>query len=272
MPPVEEIPDELAAEAEELDGYFSDAPLDPEPEYPPLDKSFESSVILLNLPKVGTAKLEKLTKVVMKLVSKIGALQTTDEFTGVLMPTKDDTTLGFCLVDYQTPEAAKNAVEVLQGYKFDKNHALTVSLYERARQLQKIETGEFKEPEPEPFEEKPNAAAWLEDANQRDQFVIRYGKETAVNWFDGKNDPVVDYDGAREKESGVAWCDYYCHWSPAGSYLATLVPPKGVILWSGNDYEKTGRFVARESIVFVLDITCMFHTRSDSHIVCVSLS
>jgi len=246
MPPVEEIDDDLAAEAEELDGYFSDAPLDPDPIYPPLNERFDTSVILLNLPKVGSNKLEKLNKVVVKLVSKIGALQATDDFSGVLMPVKDDNTLGFCLVDYQTPEAAKNAVEVLQGYKFDKNHELTVSLYERARHLQKIETAQFQEPEPAPFEEKPNAAAWLEDPNQRDQFVTRQGKETVVSWFDGKNDPVTDYDGSREKEAGVAWCEYYCHWSPAGSYLATLVPQRGGILGSGREYEKTGRFVARE--------------------------
>ena len=65
-----------------------------------------------------------------------------------------------------------------------------------------------------------------------------------VSWFDAKNEPVVDYDGSREKEAGVAWCAYYCHWSPKGSYLATLVPQRGVILWSGSTYEKTGRFVA----------------------------
>lgn len=256
MPPVEEIPDELAAEAEELDGYFSDAPLDPQPDYPPLSKRFDASILLLNLPKVGTEKLEKLTRAVVKLVSKIGELQSTGDddggggggFSGVLMPVKDGTTLGFCLVDYQTVEAAELAVKGLQGYKFDKNHPLTVSLYERAKQLQTVATGTFQEPEPAPFEEKPNSAAWLEDPNQRDQFVIRQGRETEVLWFDARNDPVTDYDGSREKEAGVAWCDYYVHWSPAGSHLATLVPPKGVILWSGADYEKTGRFVAREFI------------------------
>ena len=71
---------------------------------------------------------------------------------------------------------------------------------------------------PAPFVEKPNAMAWLEDPNQRDSFVIREGRETVVHWFDGgKNDPVMDYDGAREREAGVSWCDYYCHWSPKGS-------------------------------------------------------
>lgn len=240
------IEDALAEEAAELDGYFSDAPLDPKPKYPPLKETFDTSIIITNLPKVPEAKLDKLTKVVIKLVSRIGKLATTDEFPGVLMPFDQEkgSSLGFCFVDYETPEEAKNAIGVLDGYKFDKNHIVSVSPYERAEKLKDLEETEFKEPEPAPFVEKPNAMAWLEDSSQRDQFVIRQGEETIVHWFDARNEPVVDYDGAREKEAGVAWCQYYCHWSPKGSYLATLVPQRGVILWSGSTYEKSGRFVA----------------------------
>lgn len=242
------IDDALAAEAAELDGYFSDAPLDPKPNYPPLRKTFETCIIITNLPKVPQAKLEKLTKVVMKLVSRIGNLASNDDsgFSGVSMPFNDEkgSTLGFCFVEYETPEEAKNAIGVLDGYKFDKNHSLTVSPYSRAEKLQNVKEGEFVEPEPAPFVEKPNSMSWLEDPSQRDQFVIRQGKETIVHWSDAKSDPVVDYDGSREKEAGVSWCEYYCHWSPKGSYLATLVPQRGVILWSGGGYEKMGRFVA----------------------------
>ena len=240
--------DRLAEEAAELDGYFSDAPLDPEPNYPPLHTSFDSAVVITNLPKVPEAKVEKLTKVVMKLVSRIGALAANEEtgFTGFSMPYDDakGSTQGFCLVEYETPDEAKNAVEVLEGYKFDKNHALSVCLYTRVQALRKIQSETYEEPQLPPFVEKPNATSWLEDPNQRDEFVVRQGRETEVWWFDAKNDPILDYDGAREKEAGVAWCEYYCHWSPKGSHLATLVPSKGVILWSGATYEKTGRFVA----------------------------
>lgn len=238
--------DRLAREAEELDGYFSDAPLDPQPNYPPLNESFDSAVVVTNLPKVPEAKVEKLTKVVLKLVSKIGTLASHEDFSGLHMPynAEKGSTLGFCLVEYNTPEEAKNAVEVLEGYKFDKNHALRMCLYSRVLKLKKVKSTTFEEPQLPEFVEKPNANSWLEDPNQRDEFIIRQGKETAVHWFDAKNDPIVDYDGAREKEAGVAWCEYYCHWSPRGSYLATLVPSKGVILWSGKTYEKTGRFVA----------------------------
>jgi translation initiation factor 3 subunit B len=248
MPEEKSIEDQLAEEAAELDGYFSDTPLEPESDHPSLRKTYETAIIITNLPRVPEAKLEKLTNVVAKLVSRIGNLASNEEtgYSGVIMPfdAKQDTTLGFCFVEYETPEEAKNAIGVLDGYKFDKKHMLSVSQYNRAEKLQDLGEEEFVEPTPAPFVEKPNAMSWLEDPSQRDQFVIRHGKETLVHWFDGKSDPIVDYDGHREREAGVSWCEFYCHWSPKGSYLATLVPARGVILWSGDGYEKVARFVA----------------------------
>lgn len=242
------IEDQLAAEAEELDGYFSDTPLEPVPRYPPLNKAFDSAVIVTNLPRVAEEKLDKLTKVVTKLVSRIGNLAVNEDtgFAGVVMPFNEElgTTNGFAFVEFETAEEAKNAIGVLDGYKFDKNHSLSVSPYGGAEKVRDLEEAEFVEPPAAEFVEKPSATAWLEDPSQRDQYVIRHGKETEVFWSDARNDPVVDYDGSREKEAGVSWCEYYCHWSPKGSYLATLVPARGVILWSGATYEKVGRFVA----------------------------
>ena len=253
------IDDDLANEAEELDGYFSDAPLEPEPRYPPLDTSLTTAVILTNLPRVPQSKLDKLIKVVTKTVSRIGPLAvratTTSEeadddaaFDGVYMPFDDaaGTTAGVCLVEYETAEHAATAVEVLQNYKFDKSHTLTVTLLERAKTLQDVSVAAaFTAPAPEPFAEPPRAVAWMEDPSQRDQYVVRFATETVVNWWDPKAAaPALDYDGAREKDAGVLWCEYYCHWSPQGTYLATLVPARGVILWSGADYQKVGRFVA----------------------------
>lgn len=276
--------DQLASEAEELDGYFSDAPLDPVVNYPPLHEGMECAVVITNLPKVPSAKVEKLYKIVLKIVSKLGTLQEQpssssvvdakanetdagDEegaaaeasaFSGCLIPVDaDGATLGFCFVEYDSPETAQNCVNVLTNYKFDKNHSLNVVPYERAKYLSTIPTETFVEPTPAPFVEKPNATTWLEDANQRDQFVTRYGKETVVHWFDGRpnNDPVVAYDGTQANDAGLAWCDYYCHFSPAGSYFATLVVPRGVILWSGETFQKTGRFAAREYLWSVLQST-----------------
>jgi translation initiation factor 3 subunit B len=185
---------------------------------------------------------------VIKLVSKVGPLvgKEDDEFPGVSIPFNGDigSTMGFAFVEYASVESAIKAVEALQGYAFDKNHSLKILPFERASQLLSLKEQEYKEPDPEPFEEKVDTSSWLLDSFQRDQFVIRQGRETVVYWTDSKLDPVVDYDGSREKEAGVAWCEYYVQWSPLGSYLATLVPSKGVILWGGATYEKIARFPA----------------------------
>ena len=175
-----------------------------------------------------------------KLVNKIGTVANN----GVMLPFNGESTCGFAFVEYASVEDAKHAVEVLQDYKFDKNHCLTITPYERAMELRESEEQEeFVEQEPAPFEPMPNTSSWLEDGGQRDQFVIRQGRDTVVYWNDGgKNAPNVDYDGSREKEAGVAWCEYYVQWSPHGSYLATLVPSKGVILWGGKTFEKLKRF------------------------------
>ena len=71
---------ELEAETEELynDGYFSDTSLDLNPKYPKLNDSFETAIVVLNLPKVPQAKVEKLTKVVKKIVSRLGNIAATE--------------------------------------------------------------------------------------------------------------------------------------------------------------------------------------------------
>lgn len=43
----------LEEESAALDGYFSDTPLDPQPQYPKLRDTFETAVVITNLPKVG---------------------------------------------------------------------------------------------------------------------------------------------------------------------------------------------------------------------------
>jgi len=246
--------DQLAEESAELDGYFSDTPLEPVPKYPVLDDKFNRCVVISNLPKVPEAKYDKLSKVVTKLVSRVGTLATyegADDFTGFFMPKADGNTAGCAFVEYATAGDAKKAVEVLNEYKFDKNHAIKVTLHERATHLAGV-TGEYEEPEPpEPYKERPNTIEWLKDSCQRDQFAIRQGKETAILWNDGRIAPQTDYAGEREKKQGVTWCDYYVQWSPKGHYFATLVPSKGVILWGGKDYEKLGRFSAT-GVDFVL--------------------
>jgi len=141
--------DDLADEAASLDGYFSDAPLEPMPRYPPIDESFDRCVVISNLPKVPEAKYDKLAKVVQKLVSRIGNLasygddggapppsgdgdggasSSSSSLAGFFMPrTGDGVTAGCAFVEYESAGDARKAIEVLEGYKFDKNHSLRVT-------------------------------------------------------------------------------------------------------------------------------------------------
>src|SRR5207244_41612 len=108
-----------------------------------------------NLPKVPQAKVEKLTAVVSKLVSRIGTLVTHEEsgYNGIYMPFENDSTLGMVFVEYANVGEAQKAIQVLQGYTFDKHHSFNVVMYDRAQKLQRIVTSEFKKPEMPPFVE-----------------------------------------------------------------------------------------------------------------------
>lgn len=122
-------------DAHSLDGYYSDTPVDVNPNYPALKKNFDTSIIISNLPKVPEAKIEKLTKVIIKVLARIGTLASCEEtgYNGVHIPFNEDTKLtnGFAFVEYETSEDAEKAAEVLKDYKFDKNHILLVTPYER---------------------------------------------------------------------------------------------------------------------------------------------
>ena len=71
---------------------------------------------------------------------------------------------------------------------------------------------------------------------------MRHGNETEVFWTDGQREPWMDYDGAEQKKEGIQWCMRLMQWSPSGSYLATIVPAKGVIVWGGEKYVKINKF------------------------------
>merc|ERR1719469_622133 len=116
----------------------------------------DSVIIITTLPKVPQAKIEKLSKVILKLVSRVGNLATFPEndYTGMIMPFDSKTsnlTCGFAFVEYETAEEALQAKKVLEGYKFDKNHTLQVFAYDDARGLEGMSDEDFVQPEPAPF-------------------------------------------------------------------------------------------------------------------------
>ena len=66
-------------------------------------------------------------------------------------------------------------------------------------------------------------------------------------WYDGgmgNGEPILCYDGKHDAKNGTPWCDYYMQWSSKGSYVATLIPNKGVLTWGGENFRKLNRFPA----------------------------
>ena len=91
--------------------------------------------------------------------------------------------------------------------QFDKSHKLSVVPYDKVKTFSAVPST-YPRPPPPPYKPQPDTNAWMRDPGQRDAFCIRQGHETEVHWADGLRDPVMDYDGSREKAQGIQWCSY----------------------------------------------------------------
>ncbi|KAI5648779.1 hypothetical protein M9H77_34784 [Catharanthus roseus] len=187
------------------------------------DQGFENIIVVDNLPVVPQEKFEKLEGVVRKIYSQIGVIKED----GLWMPLDPETgkTLGYCFIEYNTPQEAELAREKTNGYKLDRSHVFAVNLFDDIDKYRKI-PDEWAPPETKPYTPGENLQQWLTDEKARDQFVIRAGSDTEVLWNDArqlKPDPVY-------KRS--FWTESFVQWSPLGTYLATL-HRQGAAVWGG---------------------------------------
>ena len=132
-----------------------------------------------------------------------------------------------------------------------------------ARQLSSV-PAQYSVPAPVEFKPPVDTTAWLLDSEQRDEFCIRHANEMQVFWSDGQRDPILDYGGERELAQKKSWCTDYMEWSPKGSYVATIIPEKGVIVWGGKDYEKLQRF-KHSDVAFVEFSPCEKYMMTSWH-------
>ncbi|KAL3516745.1 hypothetical protein ACH5RR_023647 [Cinchona calisaya] len=184
---------------------------------------FGNIIVVDNLPVVPKEKFDKLEGVIRKIYSQIGVIK--DD--GLWMPVDLDTgkTLGYCFIEYNTPQEAELAKEKTNGYKLDRSHIFAVNMFDDIEKFMKV-PDEWAPPETKPYTPGENLQHWLTDEKARDQFVIRAGSDTEVLWNDArqlKPDPVY-------KRS--FWTDSFVQWSPLGTYLATL-HRQGAAVWGG---------------------------------------
>jgi len=233
----DEQPDSLATIDEELKGYLSDGPTDwVEPVYEP---DYSTAIVVDNLPKVPQDKYERLLAFVRKIYEQVGRLAED----GLQMPVDEATgmTQGFAFVNFLARDSAEKAIAATNNWNFDKAHAIKVNSY-----VDLVRTTIHPEtytPEPaRPLTTVPGLYTWLKDAQFRDQFVVRHGRDTEVYWAEAGGTPELVYGGEREKAAGQGrfWCDQYVAWSKTGAYLLTY-HRQGIALWGGPNFEKVAR-------------------------------
>ncbi|KAL9225539.1 hypothetical protein vseg_001448 [Gypsophila vaccaria] len=198
------------------------------------EQGFGNIIVVDNLPQVMPEKFDKLEAVIRKIYSQMGVIKEN----GFWMPVDDETSksLGYCFIEFNTPQEAELAKEKTHGYRLDKAHLFAVNLFEDIEKYMKV-PNEWAPPELQPYKPTENLQRWLTDAKARDQFVIRAGQDTEVLWNDArqlKPDPV---------HKRPFWTDSYVQWSPLGTYLATI-HRQGAAVWGGaSSFERLMRYI-----------------------------
>ncbi|XWS55364.1 hypothetical protein CRYUN_Cryun10bG0168100 [Craigia yunnanensis] len=189
------------------------------------DSGFRNIIVVDNLPVVPREKFEKHEGVIRKIYSQIGVIKED----GLRMPIDPETkkTLGYCVIEYNTPQEAELSKEKTNGYKLDRAHIFAVNMFDDFDKYMRV-PDEWAPPEIKPYTPGENLQKWLTDEKARDQFVIRAGTNTEVLWND-----------ARQSKTALV---YKRTWSPLGTYLAT-VHRQGAAVWGGaNTFNRLMRY------------------------------
>ncbi|CAL5382545.1 unnamed protein product [Camellia sinensis] len=208
------LPMKTSASKVDVEDFNEDSSLE-------FDAGFGNKIVVDNLPVVPKEKFGKLEGVIRKIYNEIGSIKEN----GFWMPVDPATqkTLGYCFIEYNTPQEAELAREKTHNYKLDRSHIFAVSMFDDIEKFMKV-PDEWAPPEMKPYAPIENLQQWLIDEKGRDQFVIRSGSDTEVLWNDVrqmKPEPVYKHSH---------WTKNFVQWSPLGTYLAT-VHRQSAILW-----------------------------------------
>nr|AIZ68196.1 eukaryotic translation initiation factor 3 subunit B-like protein [Albuca bracteata] len=208
--------DDFGIKSDDDEDLYQEDPLE-------FEGGFRNVIVVDNLPVVPPEKFEKLENVVRKIYSQIGVIKDG----GLWMPVNPETqkSLGYCFIEYNTPQEAELAREKTHGYKLDKSHIFAVNLFDDFDKYMNV-PDEWTPAEIKPYTPGENLQQWLTDEKARDQFVIRASAFTEVFWNDPRQmTPELVY-------RRQYWTESFVQWSPLGTYLAT-VHRQGAAVWGG---------------------------------------
>ncbi|KAM5561847.1 eukaryotic translation initiation factor 3 subunit B [Rosa sericea] len=192
-----------------------------------MESGFGNIIVVDNLPVVPIEKFDKLENVIRKIYSQLGVIKED----GFWMPLDPETqkTMGYCFIEFNTPQEAELAREKTHGYKLDRSHIFAVSMFDDFDRFMKV-PDQWAPPETKPYTPGENLQNWLTDLKGRDQFVIRAGNDTEVYWNDARQ---LKADFVYKRQY---WTESFVQWSPLGTYLAT-VHRQGAAVWGGATSE-----------------------------------
>ncbi|VDD80514.1 unnamed protein product [Mesocestoides corti] len=204
--------------------------MEQEPVMPHLDGN---TIIVDGCPVVGKAKADLLKNVLLKKFSAIGEIIYSN------LPMNDtEQTSGYMFLTYATPELATKAVKEMNNLALDKAHTLLVtSLSDYSKS---INVGKhWNPPEKKPYHDVGNLRSWLLNEFARNQFALLHqnGDKCSIFWHTNSEEIRIE-----ERDD---WSEGWIHWSPHGTYLATM-HSQGVILWGGDKFERVARFAHRD--------------------------
>lgn len=226
---------------DEFADYLDTAPITiDENELPKFIPDYSSAIVVDGIPIVNQEKLPKLHGVLLKIYGQTAPITEAD--INVPFDPATGLSLGFCFIKFPNKDLAQQAVKVTDGLAIDKKHTFKVNAFSDLDVYGKVNEND-KPPTLADFHGRPEVASWLTDSLCRDQFAIRYGKETEIYWANGTGEqPSLQYGAEREKKDGKQWCELSVEWSPQGTYFATY-HKAGVKLWGGADFLPQGRFM-----------------------------
>lgn len=113
-----------------------------------LDSGFSNIIVVDNLPVVPREKFEKLEGVIRKIFSQIGVIKED----GLFMPVDpgSEISLGYCFIEYNTPQEAELAKEKTHGYKLDRAHVFSVNMFDDFNRYMKV-PDQWAPPETNPY-------------------------------------------------------------------------------------------------------------------------
>lgn len=220
----------------ELQEYLTDDEFEPEVALPEPD--YSCHVLFDGLPNADKYKKPKrLAKFVTKFLAQIGASLRDIE----VCTNEAGEAQGAVIAEFSTPEMASEAMKnpQIQGREF-MGRTFHLNLLSDVDRYAEMDEG-FVAPDVKKFVTQNNLYSWMSDRGCRDQYVIRYDRETEIYWAETKNPPVLAYGGEREKKSGKVWVQENVVWSPNGTYMCTF-HKRGIALWGGPDFQKIARF------------------------------